>query len=163
MSADGLISTKEKPGALDGFERAKPDEPIFTLQGGDPIAVRLVKVYIWLRRRAAFKIADDRKREAELLRCSEAERQLWAMEEYLRSGKVDEKDETPHGNLPAEIDLFDYRVRAAQKVSGMACELLEIDEELRRREFIYDSDEAKALVEGLRLLRKELEPRRMMK
>ena len=37
------MSTKDEPGPLDGLLTAKPGEPIFTLQGGDPLAAPLVR------------------------------------------------------------------------------------------------------------------------
>lgn len=177
MSADGLPSTKEHPSALDGYERAKPGEPFFTLQGGDPLGIKHTRNYIDERRGlaiAAQRQAHERKderavkiAEAELARCTEAERTLWAMQEYLRTGQVaempQEAEEQAEQTLEA-IDLHDYRVRAAGRLSNMEAELIEIGEELRKRGFDipkYGAIEniAKSYLAPIREI---IEPRRMM-
>jgi hypothetical protein len=38
---------------LDAYATAKPDEPTFTLQGGDPLAGPLVRTWAFLARRRA--------------------------------------------------------------------------------------------------------------
>lgn len=171
MSADGLPATKEQPSALDGYERAKPGEPIFTLQGGDPLAVEMTKEYIHRRRKAALGIEDEQKQQAELARCTEAERTLWAMQEYLRSGKVEEEDEREQLNEPVAIDLHDRRVRAAGKISYMRGDLNEILVELlpdwmaaggvEESEALID--ELEELIGQLRAVYFVIEPRRMFK
>lgn len=90
------ISTGEAPGPFDGLESAKPDEPVFTLQGGDPLASGLVKQWAHERRaETARKLTAVGITEAEvealkedLRRCSQAEEIAWAMDEYRRGGGV---------------------------------------------------------------------------
>lgn len=159
-------ATKTRPGALDGFERAKPDEPIFTLQGGDPLGVECTKLYIQMRRERAMKLEEGRERDAELLRCTEAEHQLWVMQDYL-AGRTfeDQPEEQEEPDEPAAIDLFDYRVRFASRASNMRCELVEIREELKRRG--YDNialfDEIDEIANTLGQINEVLEPRRLLK
>lgn len=167
MSADGLPATKEQPSALDGYERAKPGEPIFTLQGGDPIAVEMVKLYISKRRQRALDMDEGREAEAELVRCSEAERTLWAMQNYLAGrAQVDAQEQSERSDEPEAVDLFDCRVRAANKLNEMRGELNEIGIELKRRGFTVQSDaplysaldlleDMKDLIEPRRLFRKD--------
>lgn len=170
ISPQKLAATKEQPSALDGYERAKPGEPIFTLQGGDPLAVEMTKEYISRRRRAALEIEDSQKQEAELMRCMEAERTLWAMQEYLRSGKAAQVDERAALSEPAAIDLHDRRVRAAGKVSYMRGDLEEMLVELLPDWTIAGGiEESEALlpmlcnaIDRLDEIWRVIEPRRMM-
>jgi hypothetical protein len=162
-------ATKTSPSALDGFERAKPDEPIFTLQGGDPLGVEMTQLYIEKRRERALQLEDDKERRAELLRCTEAERTLWAMQEYLRGNHEDEAPEqSEQPDEPAAIDLHDYRVRAAQRISGMRCDLVEIRDELTERRGWAPIrgnwwSQATTLADLLASLGDKVEPRRLFK
>jgi hypothetical protein len=156
--------TKEHPAPLDGFERAKPNEPIFTLQGGDPIAIAATHWYIEQRRQAAFQLPeDDPKRREELQRCSLAEEQLWVMEAYLRGDRREEA-EIPDENLnvPEAKTLHDFRVWSAGRISSAFSELNEIKEKLP--ELGFNNEAAlRVLDESFSLLRSvynEIEPRR---
>lgn len=102
------ISTKDTPGPFDGFETAKPGEPIFTLQGGDPLGGPLVLLWASLARRRALGSSPDpmlytklcqamlpveeAKVAALLIKAREAENIGWAMGEYLR-GEVEKPRE----------------------------------------------------------------------
>lgn len=153
--------TKEIPAALDGYERAKPDEPIFTLQGGDELAIKAVKYYISKRREAAVRLPSGDKRDAELLRCREAEKQLFRMEEYLKNYEViDELAERPIE--PRLIELHDVLIWAAGRVSNSFSELNSIWEKLNQINY-SDNDALEHIncsITDLRSLYNKLEPRR---
>lgn len=108
-------NTKQTPGPFDGFESAKPNEPIFTLQGGDPLGAPLVQLWADLARVRAGssalsgdaimarlqravavalgdKVLDPKKADALLLRASEAEKVVWSMDDY-RTGREELPDE----------------------------------------------------------------------
>ena len=109
---DEAIPTKEEPGPFDGMENAKPGEPVFTLQGGDPLAAPLVQLWADAARkragvgagnstvlagdltkliRAACEQVGDHKREELLLRATEAEAISWEMDAYRKGEKFVEK------------------------------------------------------------------------
>lgn len=95
------ISTKDHPGEFDAFETAKPGEPIFTIQGGDPFGPPTVQFWADLARDTARKLrsgpdateempeyepseADKVKAEKLLRKATSAEQVSWAMIAYQR-------------------------------------------------------------------------------
>lgn len=89
LDVDAPISTGAAPGPFDGLESAKPNEPVFTLQGGDPDAADLVLEWVARRRARALASRSDGGRndaDADLARCTHAETIAWAMQEYRRGG-----------------------------------------------------------------------------
>jgi hypothetical protein len=106
---DDPIPTKEEPGPFDGIESLKPGEPVFPLQGGDPLAAPLVQLWADAARvragighldaaafarlaQAAQDKAGPHKREELLLRATNAEAIGWAMDAYRKSEKVVERE-----------------------------------------------------------------------
>jgi len=81
------VSTKDRPGEYDAFETAKPDEPIFGLQGGDPLAALTVMFWAWKARQFARKLGRKKDREHLLRKASAAEEVAWAMRDY-RNGQA---------------------------------------------------------------------------
>lgn len=77
------ISTKDKPGDYDAIETAKPDEPLFAIQGGDPLGPKTV-LYWANEARELAKTADEKDRERLLRKASMAEEVAWVMQEYQR-------------------------------------------------------------------------------
>jgi hypothetical protein len=182
-------ASKENPAPLDAFETAKPDEPIFTLQGGDPLAGPLVRLWSYLARIRAGIVPttsliphvdsmvsatrehclshDEREQTDLLIRATAAEEVSWAMDRYVK-GAPDEvtkpsKAADPTVDSAARIDLHDYRVRSAQKISGMVADLTTIVDELHRRGH-YEGTAAMAKVAWqLRNIGDSIEPRQMMK
>ncbi len=78
MSDEPLISTKETVGDYDAIETAKPGEPIFTLQGGDPFSPDTILHWAGLAR-AAGLVADKPEDAAKLLKkATAAEQVAWA-------------------------------------------------------------------------------------
>lgn len=80
---DQIISTKDQIGTYDAIETAKPGEPLFPLQGGDPLAPLCVMIWAWKARKLARTMEEDDKARIKLLRkASAAEEVAWAMREY---------------------------------------------------------------------------------
>jgi hypothetical protein len=149
------MTTEEVVAPLDAYATAKPDEPTFTLQGGDPLAAPLVRLWTFFARRRAMTLRieektfgelieaaigheisddDDRERDNLLVRATAAEQVSWAMDAYVKghhdtTDKPTEADDT-HIDELARIDLHKARLHAAEKVSYMRGDLQEILVEL---------------------------------
>jgi len=78
------ISTKEKPGDYDAIETAKPDEPLFAIQGGDPLGPKTVLFWAGAARKLAGETENEKDRERLLRKATMAEEVAWAMQEYQR-------------------------------------------------------------------------------
>lgn len=112
------MSTKENPGEFDAFEKALPDELIFTLLGRDPDAPPTILHWVDLRRTRAFQAHEGRPDALrnELLQCSEAEMIAIEMLSRQRGGKA-EKAKAPvtysgNVNATAEMDGLMAKLRA---------------------------------------------------
>lgn len=91
---ENIISTKEQVGTYDAIETLKPGEPVFPLQGGDPLAPLCVMVWVWKARKMARTLdPDDDKKEIKRLlkKASAAEEVAWAMRDYQKGGADDEE------------------------------------------------------------------------
>jgi hypothetical protein len=186
------IATKEHPAPLDAFETAKPDEPLFTLQGGDPLAAPLVQLWAMAARCRAGLIpadkfltkdtlngltnaairhsvaGDERERDNLKVRATAAEEVSWAMDDY-RNGHVgtDVPTEAADTHLSElqRIDLYELKVRAAQKLSSFRSELREIREALEKAglDMVLVPPMFEAVDRRLGLIKEAIEPRRMFK
>jgi hypothetical protein len=151
-------ASKSHPAPLDAYETAKPDEPIFTLQGGDPLAAPLVRIWAYLARvragmrgdasmiAAPLHVAqvtsvehDEEKRNELLVRASQAEEVSWHMDGYRR-GEITHEAEIASVSDLAKLDIYDIRRRMASAVSNYRCSIVEFREELKSRGFIQDHD-----------------------
>lgn len=84
------FSTKDKPGAYDAIETAKPGEPLFPIQGGDPFGPPTVQYWADLARAAALELDEDDPKRARLLdKALSAEQVGWAMQAYQRREEID--------------------------------------------------------------------------
>lgn len=180
------MSTEEAVAPLDAYITARPDEPTFTLQGGDPLAPHLVRLWAAAARgRTGLRInlgklindfsiivvehtlEYDKREVANLrLRATAAEEVSWAMDEYTRGGSstpVDAAD--THIDEPKRIELHDLKVRCAQKLSNFRCEMIEMQAALDKAG--YDSPATAVamgdVVQRLLQLNEAIEPRRIMK
>lgn len=84
-----IVSTKEQVGTYDAIETLKPGEPVFPLQGGDPLGPVSVMFWAWKARKLARTLDPDKdaKEIARLLRkASAAEEVAWAMRDYQKGG-----------------------------------------------------------------------------
>lgn len=114
------MSTKEHPGEFDAFEKAKPDELIFTLLERDPDAPPTILHWVDRRRTRAFATYEaETMPEAlrnELLQCTEAEMIAIEMLSRQGGGKA-EKIKAPatysgNANPTAEMDGLMAKLRS---------------------------------------------------
>jgi hypothetical protein len=85
MSIDApRAATKDTMGEYDAIETAKPGEPLFPIQGGDPFGPATVQFWVDLCRKAGMHEEDQKKAEALLRKASDAERIGWLMQDYQR-------------------------------------------------------------------------------
>lgn len=100
------MSTKTQPGPFDGMERARPDEPVFTLRAHDPLAAILVHEWVDRRRKAIREAhgreeISDAKRDLELIQCKEAEELAWQMAAWRKGELAEQAGELESEELPA--------------------------------------------------------------
>ena len=143
------METPEVVAPLDCYKTAKPDEPVFTLQGGDPLAAPIVRIWALFAREAAGVIDSklrseilatriervDSKRERDdlLLRATQAEEVSWDMDDYLKQQSGAEEAKTPAENsldTKAQLDLHDARLHAVSQLNNCIFEVNEIIENL---------------------------------
>ncbi len=67
------MGTKNRPGEFDGYQKAEPDEPMFTLLARDPLAPILVRLW------ADLTVAREKANQN-----TEAQRCATQMEEWYR-------------------------------------------------------------------------------
>lgn len=173
---------------LDAYVTAKPDEPTFTLQGGDPLAGPLVRLWAFFARRRAMTVRieqtifgelieaaightvenDEREVDNLLVRATAAEQVSWDMDAYRKGNH--------HTELPTEakdthldelqrIDLHDLKVRIVQKLSSYRGALAEFTDDLRAKGY-QDEDtlaELMRISDALRDVYQTIEPRRLFK
>jgi hypothetical protein len=79
------VATKNNPGKFDCYEKAEPDEPMFTLLARDPMAAKVVRYWIELRKQAAYNpgLVTEHTVIAEARACADA------MEDWLRRERPD--------------------------------------------------------------------------
>ena len=152
-------ASKLSPAPLDAYESAKPDEPIFTLQGGDPLGAPLVRLWAYLARvraglpgdvcmiDAPIYVAkttsiehDPEKRKDLLLRASQAEQVSWHMDGYRRGEITHEAEVASVGDLE-KLDLYDVRRRFVARLNNSIAELVSYSEELAERKFMEGHSE----------------------
>lgn len=168
------MSTKEEPGPFDGLERAKPGEPVFTLQGGDPLASRLVRIWVWQARKAALRnrALTDEERGGKLIKIREAEVIAEDMEEY-RTGHApepaaDAADKTPrysgHTSTPEEIEAKRrfYTVKiASERLHNSVAEIVEAATALEALDAeLYPTERLINISDDLKELAMDVTPKR---
>lgn len=134
------VSTKDHPGEFDALETAKPDEPIFVIQGGDPLGPPTVQCWADLARKEARRImdgeradfqpendrdeyqlteADERDADRLLRKATNAEQVSWAMKAYQRGDTQPSGGRATYNDLP-EVMTVDAADRAAQRKALIA-------------------------------------------
>lgn len=68
------MGTKRQPGAWDCYDRAHPDEPIFTLRANDPLASAIVDAWAGLY---ALRVNHDPDKVDEARACAESMRRWY--------------------------------------------------------------------------------------
>lgn len=107
---DQIIATKDQVGTYDAIETAKPGEPLFPLQGGDPVAPDTVLFWAEQTRAFALTLSEDDKRRAKLLRkATDAEAVAWAMRDY-QAGEAQDPAEA----MASVVDSYTGAVAPAE-------------------------------------------------
>lgn len=178
-------ATKSTPAPLDAFETAKPDEPIYTVQGGDPLGAPLLRLWALFARiragvipeqnsahiyeeilKAAQNNRPEKKKERDglLVRATKTEEVSWQMDDYRKGLSVEELKELEHADEFDRLDLYDLRRRCASFMSGFWSELNEFRLELIRREYLAENDyidhQIRRLIEDIKYIHSTIEIRR---
>lgn len=154
-----MEATKENPAPLDAYETAKPDEPIFTLQGGDPLAAPLVRLWAYLARvRAGLRgdvswidtplyaakqsgVEHDEEQCRDLLiRATAAEQISWHMDGYRR-GEITLISELKEITDFNKLDIYDIRRRCSSCITNFFSAMDEYRTELIARGFMEAESE----------------------
>lgn len=124
---DPEISTREHAGEFDALETAKPDEPLFVIQGGDPLGPATVLHWVSLARAAASKIRKTAKREDLLRRATNAESVAWKMQDYAAGIQPvpEQSPATVEVVKTAQDDLRAARIKAVSRITNSIAELSE--------------------------------------
>lgn len=127
------ISTRERAGEYDALETAKPDEPIFVLQGGDPFAPATIRFWAGLQRDAAMRTPSRDERMAMAAKATNAEVVSWDMEDYQR-GELTTAAPKPKGYGGVEPDAARAGIARlsmlADRVYNAIAELSEVGDAL---------------------------------
>lgn len=163
------VSTKDKPGDYDAFETAKPGEPIFTVQGGDPLGPLTVMFWAWKARQLARTLDSDKERDFMLRKATAAEEVAWAMREYQKGEVAQPGVRANYADTgPAEApDLGDKIKERAALISGVgslnnAVAIAKTVEEILAQMDVHPGAQATILngIEELRDAAAQIEPRR---
>lgn len=128
MADDPIPTTRDRSGTYDAIATAKPGEPLFPIQGGDPHGPATVEFWADLERSAARAEANAERAALRFRKAGDAEAIAWAMRAYqkgeaeaaaVRQGYAD--------NAPDDLDDEDQRLRrarisAAERLSNMVGE-----------------------------------------
>jgi hypothetical protein len=185
--------TEEVVAPLDAYATAKPDEPTWTAQGGDPLAAPLLRVWAafarlqsgivtpglldgifsQLRNAAIKNPPKERERDSLLIRATQTEQVSWQMDEYRKGGHTVQREEKADSHIDemARIDLHKARLLASEKVSYMRGDLEEILVELVPSwlaagggpEIEAMIPELRDVIDRLRDVYQEIEPRRLFR
>ena len=166
---DGLVvSTKERAGPYDGLVTAKPGEPVFVVQGGDPHGPPTV--LFWAKRAREEGMAEPNKKRARRLlrKASSAEETAWAMQAYQRGETAVEgrrasyqDDERHEAELDQARTERAARIRGAEILHNMLGGAAEVADTLARLRILPEQEvEIREAVEKLKLAAFAVEPRR---
>lgn len=180
-----MQSTKTDPAPLDAFESAKADEPIWTVQGGDPLGAPLLRIWtIFARIRAGvipdqgteiiyaeiLKAAQNNQAETEKdsdgfkARATETEIISWSMDQYFKGLVYEETEEKKQAVEFDRLDLYDIRRRCASFMSGFFSELNDYRLELMARGYLAENDyidhQIRRVIEDLRYIHSTIEVKR---
>ena len=153
-------ASKLSPAPLDAYETAKPDEPIFRLQGGDPLAAPLVRIWAYLARvraglpgdvsmidapvfvaKTTAVTHDPKECENLLVRATAAEQISWHMDGYRRGEILSPTDVASVDELQ-KLDIFDIRRRMSSAIHNHKAQLLDYLDHLVALGFTENNVEA---------------------
>lgn len=134
MSDEPLIATKDRLGEYDAIETAKPGEPLFPLQGGDPFAPPSINHWAGLARAEGIRLTDEfaegskeHARGLKLLeKATDAEQVAWAMLEYQRGDQAPTGGSATYsGHVMPELDESSGHERAVRAARIKAAAVLQ--------------------------------------
>ncbi len=149
------LGSKMELSPLDAYVSAEPNEPVFTLQGGDPLAGPLVILWARLARARCGlgyepeatenwieavlrdnQVETDNEQENLLRRATSAEQIAWAMGHY-RKGNLGQLLDADNEPVPVttRLDLHDYRIYCASRLSNAFSEMNDMIEQLQQFDF----------------------------
>lgn len=175
-------ATKSSPAPLDAYETAKPLEPIWTVQGGDPLGAPLLRIWAHFARIQAGVITsgtldswfeqilraandhppkNDNEREDFLNRATQTESISWRMDAYLR-GEDREAVVVKHQTAMERMDIHDARRKCAERISAALSEIEDFREILSNFGYMYESLDCAmfSVIEDLRSLGKVIDIRK---
>lgn len=100
---DPHISTRDKPGDYDAIETLKPGEPVFPVQGGDPIGPATVLFWADEARKMARRSSDAALAAKLFRKAAMAEEVAWAMQAYQRGDEVPAERRALYGSDAASL------------------------------------------------------------
>jgi hypothetical protein len=159
---DPIVSTGARAGEYDAMVTAKADEPVLTLQGGDPFAAPTVLYWVSLARAAGM--ASDKPEDAEKLlrKASSAELVAWAMISYFK-GEQSEQDAV-HVEEVDKTELTIALVQTVRRIHNAVGEIVEAADALAKlREFPEVEVALRQMVEPLKCQADTIEPRQLMR
>lgn len=169
MSDEPIISTKDRPGSYDAIETAKPGEPLFPIQGGDPFGPATVLFWVDLCRAAGRDETDPKKAAHLLNKATDAELVAWAMQAYQRGDVAIEgqraqyNDAAPAASIPSDQGRpeRETRIRAVGRLHNMIAGANEIVAQLAALRACPEQEvEIREAVELLTRAALAIEPRR---
>lgn len=166
MSEEPVISTRDAAGTYDAIATAKPDEPLFPLQGGDPFAPPTVLHWVALFRAAALQEENPEKRAAMLVKATAAEHVAWAMQAYQKghAEEIEGQRATYTDHADTSVDRIAILVHGCRRLDNALAEISDFAEKL---EALGDMPSSacflREIAERIRWLSGGLEPRQQMK
>lgn len=130
-----IPATKDRLGEYDAIETAKPGEPLFPIQGGDPFGPATVLHWARLCREAGLEATKSEEADRLLRKASQAERVAWAMQDYQRGMEADPRAGTYHDTAADYLATADRRVgliRGATRLHNVLADALPVAEMLAR-------------------------------
>ncbi len=105
MTEEPIVATKDRRGSYDAISSAKPGEPLFPIQGGDPLGPPTVLYWADLCRKAGLKESDPKKVEHALRKASDAEHVAWTMMAYQRGEVQPEMRRATYTDTPSVVHV----------------------------------------------------------
>lgn len=169
MTDELVPSTKEKLGTYDAIETAKPDEPLFPIQGGDPFGPATVLHWVSLARAAGMAETDEKRADRLLRKARDAELIAWQMQTYQR-GEVEQEGERAQYNEPTiaidatqdlERQRREARIKGAARLANVIAQATEVCETLTTLDICaVECIELTHLVDAMKITARMIEPRR---
>lgn len=167
MTDEPIISTKDRPGIYDAIETAKPDEPLFPIQGGDPFGPATVLHWVDLARSAGLAEQDRKKAEALLRKAAQAEEVAWAMMSYQRGEKdmagtrATYSDDVIVGETEERRTAREAMIIGAGRLNNALAMVVDVADQLARHK-VHPLEEVvlREAVEQIRAVALAIEPRR---